>query len=172
MNIKKQLLLLLLVSFGLSAMAQRLSDEKREKMEKLKVAYLLVELELDEQKSAAFKSLYDEYQEKKKELWKRSHDAHKQMKEAEHDEEESELENLSETEAQKALDERIELEEQKLALEKEYLEKMVALMGAKKVLQMKKAEHSFKRELLHMYKDDKKRHHMEKELIEKRRKAH
>ena len=81
MNIKKQLLLLLLVSFGLSAMAQRLSDEKREKMEKLKVAYLLVELELDEQKSAAFKSLYDEYQEKKKELWKRSHDAHKQMKE-------------------------------------------------------------------------------------------
>ena len=69
MNIKKQLLLLLLVSFGLSTMAQRLSDEKREKMEKLKVAYLLVELELDEQKSAAFKSLYDEYQEKKKELW-------------------------------------------------------------------------------------------------------
>ncbi|MEQ8908773.1 MAG: hypothetical protein RIC95_06250 [Vicingaceae bacterium] len=171
MNCKRILPLALILLFSLSSIAQGLSEEKREKMEKLKLAYILVELELDEKKAADFQSIYEEYQAERTSLKSEAHEEHKKMRES-NQEDADHLENMSEVEALKKLESRIKMEEKKLAMEKKYLDKMVASIGAKKVLQFKKAEHDFRRELLHMYKDDKHRHHMEKELIERRKAEH
>lgn len=168
MKLIKTLPLAIMILFSVSSIAQKLSEEKREKMEKLKLAYLIVELDLNEEKSAEFEDLYLAYQEERKNLRKEARETHQKMKDA-NKEDTDYIAKMSEKEAMQSLQNRLKIEENKLAVEKKYMDKMVASIGAKKVLQLKKAEHEFKRELLHMYKDEKHRHHMEKELIEKRR---
>ena len=160
-------LTVLLIS-ALSLNAQRLGDEKREKIEKLKQAYILMELELDDEEEINFTKIYQNYQDERKLLRTEAFVRRKKM--------DSDLENkerlaeLSEEEALKMLKKELAMEERKLEMEKDYLNKMVESIGAKKVMAFKMAEMDFKRELLHLYKDDRRNHELREELMRKRRK--
>jgi hypothetical protein len=153
---------------NIHSFAQELNPEKRAKMEKLKQAFILIELELEEEKEAEFRAIYEAYQSEKEAL---QIDRIVQGREirSERVDDSSKLMALSEAEALERLESRIQKEQERLDLEKKYLSKMVESIGAKKVLQYKMAEHNFRRHLLRMFKDEKHRHHMESELIKKRK---
>jgi hypothetical protein len=158
--------LAVLLITSLSLNAQRLDEEKREKIEKLKRAYILMELELDEKQEVDFTKIYQDYEAERKALRSEAFVRRKKMHSDFKDEEQ--LAEMSEEEALKALENRLEMEKRKLKMEEEFLNKMVESIGAKKVLAFKHAEMDFKKELLHLYKDDRRNHELREELMRKR----
>ena len=113
--------------------------KKKEKIEAIKVAYITEELELTVAESQAFWPVYNELQSKEHELREKQRANFMSLKK---DEEISEKE--LETMIYKMSDIHIAIEE----LRKSYLDDFIDLLGAKKTLQLMKAEKEFGRRMM------------------------
>ena len=114
-------------------------EKKKEKIEAIKVAYISEELELTVAESQAFWPVYNELQSKEQELREKQRANFMSLKK---DEEISEKE--LETMIYKMSDIHIAIEE----LRKSYLDDFIDLLGAKKTLQLMKAEKEFGRRMI------------------------
>lgn len=130
---------------------QRIPKEKKERMEAMKVAFITKELALTSEEAEKFWPIYNELQTKRQELRIKSKENHKALKEK--------GDNVSDKDIEKVFNEDIALKEQGIALEKEYFEKLKAVIPMKKIALLHQAEREFKREMLRNLKQGRERHH-------------
>jgi len=141
---KKTLIFSLLLSTAAGMAQPKIGDraeieKKKEKIEAIKVAYITEELELTVAESQAFWPVYNELQSKEHELREEQRANFMSLKK---DEEISEKE--LETMIYKMSDIHIAIEE----LRKSYLDDFIDILGAKKTLQLLKAEKEFGRRMI------------------------
>lgn len=135
---KAALILFLMMSYS-SLFSQNL--EKREKIKSLKVAYITEQLTLSEAEAQKFWPIYNTYETKKDAQRKESYQKYRQI-----------TEDLKETEAKKLLNDLLELENQRQKLRRTYIENLMKVLPAKKIIQLKTAEEAFNRKMLEEYK--------------------
>jgi Spy/CpxP family protein refolding chaperone len=139
------LVLFAAAAFGQENGSQKDHESRREKVEKLKIAYITTELDLTTAEAEKFWPVYNEQENKLKELRKSGHEAGKKAHEN--------FDSLSDADAKKALDTWYENEAKENNIRKEYSDKFIAIIGARRTLKLMNAEHEFRRELLHRLKD-------------------
>ncbi|RAJ16888.1 sensor of ECF-type sigma factor [Olleya aquimaris] len=140
-------LLILLISFG--AVAQ--NDKQREKLKALKVAHITEQLDLTKKEAQAFWPIYNAHEEKINTLRKESFDKRKEIN----------VDELSESEAKKMLLNMLNIEKQKQELENKYVNDLLAVLPATKIISLFKAERSFKRKMIEEFRQ--RRNHSKKE---------
>jgi hypothetical protein len=148
---------------SLEAKSQDQSTEKRAQIEELRQTYIAERLQLSTTEQAAFDKLQKEYLQKLRNLRTEQAGSDRNMREEIVNEPKEDRE-VSEEKAKEILMARIEREEAKTKLDKEYTEAMIQAISAKKTLEYKRLEREFRRELIHMVKDDRQRHRMNEEL--------
>ena len=141
----KKYITLLVVLFSMVSIAQP-SKEKIEKVKALKVAYITKELSLTTAEAEKFWPIYNTYDEKQFEL------RHNKMKTIMKKYKGDGLDNLSEKEAASILSEMESIDEELVNLRKKFVKDAKEIIGAKKVLLLKKAEEEFTRTLFKQYK--------------------
>lgn len=136
---KKTALILLVILSSTSIFSQ--NSEKREKIKALKVAYITDQLTLSETEAQKFWPVYNAYETKKDAQRKTSYQKYKQISES-----------INETEATSLLNDLLELENERQHLRRTYIENLMKVLPAKKILQLKTAEDAFNRKMLQEYK--------------------
>lgn len=114
--------------------------EREDKVEKLKIAFITKELELTTEETEKFWPVYNELENKLKEIRKANRKIEKEIAES--------YDKMTEEEAKKKFDEVLANEEKELNLRKEYQEKFSKMIGNKRTLKLLSLEREFKRELL------------------------
>jgi polysaccharide pyruvyl transferase WcaK-like protein len=145
---KKSILALFLFS-SMAAFAQpegRFEDmeEKREKIEAIKVGFITQELDFTVEESQAFWPVYNEMSAKEFNLRKQQRSAFFGLKD---------FENASDKEVEKAIMELADLSVEIEELRKEYLPKYIDIIGAKKTAKLIRAEKEFGKRLMERMKD-------------------
>jgi Skp family chaperone for outer membrane proteins len=144
----KKFITLLVVLFSIVSIAQP-SKEKIEKVKALKVAYITKELSLSSAEAEKFWPVYNAYDEKQFEL------RHTKMKTIMKRLKDDGLDKLSDKEAATVLSEMESIDEELLTLRKKFVKDAKEIIGAKKVLQLKKVEEEFTRTLFKQYRGKK-----------------
>jgi Spy/CpxP family protein refolding chaperone len=121
------------------------SEEREEKIDRLKIAFITTELNLTSEEAEKFWPIYNESEAKIKELRKSNRKTHREM--------ESGYETMTNDEAKKKLAVLFENEEKETAVRKEYAEKFSKVIGEKRTLKLLSLEHEFRRELLDRLKE-------------------
>lgn len=132
---KKIILFTLLFLFGMATQAQD-RDEHRKKIKALKTAHITEGLNLTPKEAQQFWPIYNEFEEKRRDLYRR---------------ERADVENiecLSEKEANSKLEEYVALEKEDFLLKKEYYHDLKQIFSAKKIMQLKQLEEEFHRKLM------------------------
>lgn len=130
---------LLILASGLWAQAPDSPRfERNERVQAARVAYLTERLALTSEQSAAFWPIFRAYEAERKALRKKRNNKDLQ------------LDELSETEARQLLDQQMETEEKLLALKREYSQQFLAVISAKQLVKLPKADRDFRREMLRM----------------------
>ena len=135
---KKLVFIFLLLLGGMTAQAQD-RDEHREKIKALKTAHITEGLDLTTREAQQFWPVYNDFEEKRRELYLR---------------ERADIENLecmTEKEATSKLDEYVEIEREDFLLKKQYYEDLGKIFSAKRIMQLKKLEEEFYRKLMREY---------------------
>lgn len=134
MNKARVLIFFAVVFLSASGLAQKQGgnpDRMKEKLKSHKIAFLTDRLQLTEGEAEKFWPLYRSYEAERREL-----------------KEDIFIENLnadiSEKEAEKALDNMIDIKTKELELQKRYIAKFRSVISAKKVIELYKAEKEFK----------------------------
>lgn len=115
-------------------------DMPEEKIKALKIAYLTSKLNLTTDEAQAFWPVYNAYQDAKFEVHKAQMSISKKLK--------NKLDELTDAELNKLLDQYIALEQKEANLKVEYLQKFRKILPVRKVALLQKAEHDFKVEVL------------------------
>lgn len=151
MNFKKlYTILFLFLSFNFYAQSDKDKDkfkEKREQIKAMKVAFLTTELDLTSSEAEKFWPLYNTFDDKQFEL------RHRKMKSYFKRIKGSELDKLSEKEADALLDQIEDNEEELFNLRKKFVISLKGVLPSAKIIKLKKAEEDFNRKLLQQYKD-------------------
>lgn len=121
-------------------------QEKRSKIKALKTAFITEELSLTPEEAQKFWPIYNVFDEERFELHERRK---KLLFEAEN------LEKLSDKEAEKLLVQFEALEDDFMENRQKSVENLLPVLGAKKLLLLKKAEDMFNRKLLKQFRGDK-----------------
>ena len=151
-NLKKLGLLgfVCLMFFSLKSTAQHerklLTPEEKEKIETFKIAYLTRELSLTSEEAKTFWPVYDEFS---KELEILRDNKMKQRDDAMRN-----MENLSNSELERLVDDEILSRQQELDIQKKYHVKFKSILPVKKVARLYIAEQSFKRKLIEKMRDN------------------
>src|SRR6056300_2020670 len=114
-------------------------EEKREKIEAIKVAFITEQIDLSVEESQSFWPVYNEMSNKEHALRKAQRDAFSGLKD---------FENTSDKEVEKAIMELADLSVEIEELRKEYLPKYIDIIGAKKTAKLMKAEKEFGKRLM------------------------
>ena len=130
---------ILALLLSLSVTAQKFD---RSKLKALKIAHITEQLDLTEKEAQAFWPIYNANEEAKDKM--RSSFIEKRFEN---------LEELSEAEAKVHLDEMIKMEEAKLNLDKQYQEKLLKVLSAKKILKLMEADRSFRRKMIQEFRE-------------------
>lgn len=138
----------MVILFSIVSIAQP-NKEKIEKVKALKVAYITKELNLSTTEAEKFWPVYNSYDEKQFEL------RHTKMKTIMKRLKDDGLDKLSDKEAATVLSEMESIDEELLTLRKKFVKDAKEIIGAKKVLQLKKVEEEFTRNLFKQYKGKK-----------------
>jgi len=117
-----------------------MSEEKREEIESMKVAFLTKKLELTPEEAQKFWPVYNQFQ---GELEKIRDDQRKVRMDAK-----SEMESMSDKDVEKLVDGEIAFRQSELDIMKKYNSKFKSVLPMKKVAKLYRAEEDFKRELL------------------------
>ncbi|WGD34976.1 hypothetical protein [Olleya sp. YS] len=133
---KKHIITLLFLWIAFGAFAQ--NDNQREKLKALKIAHITEQLDLTKKEAQVFWPIYNAHEEKLNTLRKESFDKRKEIN----------VDELSEDEAKKMLLNMLNTEKQKQELESKYVNDLLAVLPATKVISLFKAERSFKRKMI------------------------
>ena len=144
----KKCITIMAILFSIVSIAQP-NKEKIEKVKALKVAYITKELNLSTTEAEKFWPVYNAYDEKQFEL------RHTKMKTIMKRLKDDGLDKLSDKEAATVLSEMESIDEELLTLRKKFVKDAKEIIGAKKVLQLKKVEEEFTRNLFKQYKGKK-----------------
>lgn len=137
----KYLLVVIFLLSGVTLWAQndKLSEEKRDEFEAQKVAFFTQALDLTPQEAVVFWPLYNEMSKKIRE---QDMDMRKQAKIM------RESKNVTEAEARKYVEGALAAESQMLNIKKQYYQKLLEVIPAKKIAKLDWAERKFHRQLL------------------------
>ena len=147
MNLKKILLiLLLLVSFNFYAQGESMK-EKKEQIKALKVAFFTTELDLTTTEAERFWPIYNSYDDKQFEL------RHQKMKTYMRRMSDGSLDKITEKEANTFLAQMEDAEEELFLVRKKFMQNVRTILPAVKIVKLKKAEEDFNRKLLQQYRN-------------------
>lgn len=118
---------------------KRMHKPDKEKFKTMKIAYLTEKLSLTSAEAEKFWPVYNEYSEKKMTIYKEFRKDRKEMMEDQ---------ELTDAEAEKAVNDRIIVKQKELDLEKEYLTQFKSVLPIQKVGLLYRAEENFKKDLL------------------------
>jgi hypothetical protein len=149
MKIFKQLVPLLFLMCCLTGYAQKDKD-KHEQIKALKVSFFTTELNLSTDEAAKFWPVYNAYDEKQ---FKLRHDV---MRGLIKKIDEVGLDKMSDKEAEGYLNKLEAADKELFNLKAKLSDDLKPIIGAAKILKLKKAEEDFKKKLLEQYKDKKK----------------
>lgn len=116
-------------------------DQHREKIKALKTAFITEGLNLTAKEAQQFWPVYNEYEEKRRNLYRR---------------ERAEVENmecLSEDNADAKLDEYVEIEREDYLLKKKYYNDLKKILTARRIMQLKKVEDEFNQKMMREYRE-------------------
>lgn len=124
-------------------------DEKRDKIKVLRTAFFTQELQLTSPESEKFWPVYNDYENKMYDLKKVEREEVRHIVK-------KELDNLSDKQAEDLIKKIQQIRDEESELKVELEKKIMELLGAKRLLRLKKAEYDFHKQLLDTYKKDKK----------------
>lgn len=133
-------ILVLLISF--TSFAQG-GEKMKERIRAQKVAFITDKLDLTSEEAQNFWPIYNEIEEKKEALRKKSTLKRKAKKPS----------DLTEKEAETLLNEMLDIEDQKHQLQRELVTKLSDVISSKKIIRLMRAEREFDRQLLKRLKD-------------------
>ncbi|WP_179345710.1 hypothetical protein [Winogradskyella ursingii] len=136
---KKLHTLLVILFVSASVFAQR---PDKEKIKALKVAHITEQLDLSKQEAQQFWPVYNANEEAENKLRAKTNERRKRKK----------ADELSENEAKALLMDLISLEREEVELESKYLNDLLTVLPAKKIVALLQAERSFKRKMFEEYK--------------------
>ena len=113
------------------------SNERRERVEAAKIAFLTDKMELTSEQAQKFWPLYNEYETKRRELLKAYRSGYRQ-----------DVEELTEQEAKARIDGMFTTREKELALEQEYASRYIRVISYKQLIKLYRGERDFTKLLL------------------------
>ena len=141
---KKIILLICIGLLGLNAYSQR--GERHEKLKALKVGFITEELNLSTEEASVFWPIYNSYEEKLEALRKRErNEIFKEIRDN--------YRAMTDDQANQLIDKSLQINEQRRSLEVGLINELRQAISAKKVIQLKRVEESFKRKLLERFKE-------------------
>jgi Spy/CpxP family protein refolding chaperone len=144
MRTNKLLFILLLIS--LSSFAQSFLEEKKEKINALKVGFITNELDLSAEEATKFWPIYNAYDDKQFEI------RHEKMK-AFKNRMNADIEKMSEKEAATFLTQMENTEDELYQIRKKFVANLKGVLPSVKIIKLKKAEDDFNRKLLQQYRN-------------------
>lgn len=133
------IILFTLTFWGLSSIAQGPGHFEKEGMgerfKAQKIAFMTDKMDLTSEEAEKFWPVFNELSKKRKELRSRYQPEEK-------------IENLSEEQASKLIDDMMLMKESEIALEKEYLQQFKSILPAKKILIMHQSERQFNQQVI------------------------
>ncbi|ESU20254.1 hypothetical protein FEDK69T_27660 [Flavobacterium enshiense DK69] len=126
------------------------SDEKREQIKQLKVAFITTELDLSKDEAEKFWPIYNTFEEKQFEM------RHEKMRSFKKRMDKESVDKMSEKEAAALLAQMEDNEEKMLQLRKKLSSDLRPVIGSVKILKLRKAEDDFNRKLIKQIKESKK----------------
>lgn len=136
---KKTLLIVCIALISWPSFSQH--SDKREKIKSLKVAFITERLELTETEAQKFWPIYNTYESKKDEQRKMGYEKRKEISE-----------DMTEAQAKVMLKDFVSFEKERENLRSNFIESLLKVMPAKKIIQLKLADEEFNRKMLHEYK--------------------
>ncbi len=150
-NIKITTLLLLflsVVSYSQPGKFKEKLQQKKEQVKSMKIAYITSELDLTPDEAAKFWPLYNDFEEKQREI--------RQEKIKNYMDRSQSSDKLSEKEATTLINQMETAEEDLHQLRKKFISNLKGVLPATKILKLKKAEDEFSKKLLQQYRDKRK----------------
>ena len=144
----KKSLTILVILFSFTVVAQPNKD-KMDKMKAIKVAYITKELNLSSAEAEKFWPVYNLFDQKQFEL------RHTKTRAIMRKINEQGFSQMDEKDANAILTQLENIDEELVSLRKKFVADAKPILGAKKVLQLKKVEEEFTRTLLKQFKDKK-----------------
>lgn len=140
-------LLFMLCIFTRVAFAQESGDlpEKKENIESMKIAFITKKLDLTPQEAQQFWPVYNQYNDKAKELRKKRRQDNREAR--------LNFDELTDKEVEQVINNDMACRQKELDLQKEYHEKFKAVLPIKKVAKLYAAEEQFKIVLINKLKD-------------------
>lgn len=139
--IKSVLIIMLLFSSGYKyCISQESNNIKRERIESQKVAFITDKLDLSPREAQDFWPLYNEYQDKKRELSGKTRETLKNAM--------LNIDKLSEDEMESLLNDYVTLQKKEASLNEEYMNRLKKVISPRKVMKLYITEIQFKNYLL------------------------
>jgi hypothetical protein len=140
--------LLVFCSFVLAVHAQerKSRDERIEKFQTMKIAFLTEKLELTTEEAEKFWPLYKEFETNKREISR-----HRHFRRGNWDEQ---LENMTDQEAQEMLDEMMAARKKEVQLDEAFHKDLNGILPPKKILKLHRAEIQFREHMLRKLRDE------------------
>jgi hypothetical protein len=137
--------LFLCITLGFSSFAQE-KNESREKIKALKIAYLTEQLALTTNEAEKFWPIYNAFDKEQHDLRKKQRF---EMRKALRNE--GAVDAIDEKEAEKLINLKLATDKQLHESEKEFIQKITAIISYKKIIKLQMAEMEFGRKLLKKY---------------------
>lgn len=144
MKTNKILFILIFISY--SSFAQSFLEEKKEKINALKVGFITNELDLTTDEATKFWPIYNAYDDKQFEIRHQKMKAFKNRMDAD-------IEKMSEKEAATFLAQMENTEDELYQLRKKFVTNLKGILPSVKIIKLKKAEDDFNRKLLQQYRN-------------------
>ncbi|MGJ8593437.1 MAG: sensor of ECF-type sigma factor [Aquaticitalea sp.] len=141
----RTLLFILLFSVSLSGFSQ--DDDRRERIKALKVAYLTEQLDLSKSEAEKFWPIYNAYENEEAMQRRLGKEKRKAISN-----------NITESEAKSVLNDLIAYETERQKLKVDFIESLIKILPAKKIIKMKIAEDEFNKKMFEEYKKRKGQH--------------
>ncbi|WP_439879840.1 Spy/CpxP family protein refolding chaperone [Pontibacter sp. MBLB2868] len=113
------------------------AQDRRENIEAAKIAFITDRLNLTPEQAQKFWPVYNEYENKRRDLMKNYRSGYRRN-----------LDELTDQEAKDRLEEMIDIKEKELALEKEYIARYQKVLAPKQIIQLYRADRDFTKLLL------------------------
>lgn len=150
-NIKTITLLLLFLSIASYSQPGKFKEklqQKKEQVKSMKIAYITSELDLTPDEAAKFWPLYNDFEEKQREI--------RQEKIKNYMDRSQSSDKLTEKEATTLINQMETAEDELHQLRKKFITNLKVVLPATKILKLKKAEDEFSKKLLQQYRDKRK----------------
>lgn len=134
------------MAFAQDAEREERRDKRHERMEAQRIAYITNELELTTEEAQRFWPIYNQLQEEKK-----------AMRPDREKERALDMDNISDAEASRLVQEHLQRQEKELQLRKTYFAKLNGVLSPQKQLKLVRLEGKFRKDILKKYKKRMKR---------------